>query len=193
MKPLIVATGNPGKLSEIQTYLEGLPWELQLKPPTIEIAETGRTFLDNAGLKAQVVARATQQWAIADDSGLEVDALAGAPGLYSARYGRTDAERIARLLREMEGAGDRGARFACAVAVADPTGRIAASTLAHCPGKILTAPRGQGGFGYDPVFWVTEAAQTYAEMTPTRKRQLSHRGRAFAALEPQLQQLAELP
>ncbi len=191
MKPLIVATGNPGKLAEIQAYLSGLPWELQLKPPTLEIEETGQTFLENACLKAKTVAAATQQWAIADDSGLEVDALGGAPGLYSARYGRTDAERIERLLRELDGANNRTAQFACAVAIATPEGRIAASTVARCPGEILRSPQGRGGFGYDPIFWVAEAEQTYAEMPATVKHRLSHRGRAFAALEPQLQQLAK--
>lgn len=191
MKILIAATANPGKLREIQAYLQELPWSLQPKPPEIEIEETGATFLENACLKAAGVARATQQWAIADDSGLEVSALDGAPGLYSARYGPTDAERIARLLRELgENAPDRSARFVCALAIAAPDGRIAASTEAHCPGEILRAPKGDGGFGYDPVFWVPETGQTYAQMSPDTKHRLSHRGRAFAALRSQLQQLA---
>lgn len=194
MKTLIVATSNPGKLREIQAYLTELPWNLQLKPADIEVDETGQTFLENAALKASEVARATQQWAIADDSGLEVNALDGAPGLYSARYGRTDAERITRLLRELgDNAEDRSARFACAVAIASPDGRIAASTEAYCPGEILRAPAGTGGFGYDPIFWVPEVGQTYAQMSADTKHQLSHRGRAFAALQSQLQQLATEP
>ena len=194
MKTLIVATSNPGKLREIQAYLTELPWNLQLKPAEIEVEETGQTFLENACLKASEVARAIQQWAIADDSGLEVNALNGAPGLYSARYGRTDAERIARLLRELgDDAADRSARFVCAVAIASPDGGIAASTEAYCPGEILRVPVGTGGFGYDPIFWVPEVEQTYAQMSPDTKHQLSHRGRAFAALYPQLQQLATSP
>ncbi|NEO51197.1 MAG: non-canonical purine NTP pyrophosphatase, partial [Moorea sp. SIO4A3] len=95
-KLLVVATGNPGKLREMQTYLDSLDWELQLKPPELEIEETGDTFAANACLKASTVAQATGQWAIADDSGLQVDALDGAPGIYSARYGKTDQERIER-------------------------------------------------------------------------------------------------
>jgi len=178
----------------MQRYLAETDWKLQLKPAELDVEETGDTFIANARLKACQVAEATGQWAIADDSGLEVNALDGAPGLYSARYGRTDAERITRLLRELgDNAEDRSARFACAVAIASPDGRIAASTEAYCPGEILRAPAGTGGFGYDPIFWVPEVGQTYAQMSADTKHQLSHRGRAFAALQSQLQQLATEP
>jgi len=186
---LVVATGNPGKLQEMQDYLQGLDWQLRLKPPELDIAETGTTFAANAALKATQVARSLHTWAIADDSGLEVTALDGAPGLYSARYGRTDAERIERLLRELGDTTDRTARFVCAIAVADPSGELALAATGICPGEVLTAPRGGGGFGYDPVFYVPAAGQTYAEMSPERKHELSHRGRAFAKLLPQLAQL----
>ncbi|MCZ0904030.1 non-canonical purine NTP pyrophosphatase, partial [Microcoleus sp. HI-ES] len=100
-KLLVVATGNPGKLKEMQVYLQDLGWELELKPEELEIEETGETFIANACLKASEVAKATGKWSIADDSGLMVDALDGRPGIYSGRYGKTDADRISRLLKEL--------------------------------------------------------------------------------------------
>lgn len=190
MTLLVVATGNPGKVQEMQAYLEGTGWELQLKPADLEVEETGETFAENACLKASEVARATGQWAIADDSGLEVDALDGAPGVYSARYGKTDAERIDRLLTELGNDLNREACFVCVIALARPDGTIALQTEGICPGRILHAPRGSGGFGYDPIFYVPDHQQTFAEMPPELKHRISHRGRAFEALLPQLQQLA---
>lgn len=184
MTPLVVATSNPGKLREMQAYLADLGWELRLKPAELEIEETGDTFLANACLKASQVALATGEWAIADDSGLQVDALGGAPGVYSARYGNTDAERISRLLRELGSAQERQAQFVCAVALARPDGSIALQSQGVCRGEILPAPKGTGGFGYDPIFYVREHQLTFAEMTPELKRSLSHRGKAFQALLP---------
>jgi XTP/dITP diphosphohydrolase len=189
MTVLVVATGNPGKLREIQPYLAGLSWELKLKPEELDIDETGMTFAENAVLKASQVAQATGEWAIADDSGLEVAALDNAPGIYSARYGSSDADRIARLLRELGDRPDRSARFVCAIALARPDGTIALQTEGICPGEILTAPRGEGGFGYDPIFYVPEQGLTFAEMPHDVKQELSHRGRAFQALLPQLKAL----
>jgi XTP/dITP diphosphohydrolase len=189
MKKLIVATSNPGKLREMQEYLTGLDWDLQLKPDDLEIEETGETFLANACLKASQVAQALGEWAIADDSGLAVDALNGAPGLYSARYGKSDRERIERLLRELGETDQRQAHFICAIAIARPDGSIALQTEGICPGEILHAPQGTGGFGYDPIFYVPQQQQTFAQMPPEVKRRVSHRGRAFAALVPMLQAL----
>ncbi len=189
MKTLIVATGNPGKLQEMQAYLHDLPLALELKPPELDIEETGTTFAENARLKASQVAAALQAWAIADDSGLAVEALGGAPGLYSARYGNSDRDRIARLLRELGDREQRQAQFVCALAVARPDGAIAAESEGVCPGEILRAPTGSGGFGYDPIFLVPEVGLSFAEMTADQKHALSHRGRAFASLHPQLQAL----
>ena len=189
MPKLIVATGNSGKLHEMQTYLTDPAWELTLKPDELDIEETGTTFLENAGLKASQVAKALGHWAIADDSGLEVAALNGAPGLYSARYGKTDDDRIARLLRELGDNSNRNAQFVCAIALARPDGTIVLQTQGICPGEILTAPRGSGGFGYDPIFYVPEQGMTYAEMPSDIKHKISHRGRAFADLLPQLKTL----
>ena len=189
MTLLVVATGNPGKLREMQAYLVDSGWELTLKPEELEIEETGDTFAANACLKASQVALATGNWAIADDSGLQVDALNGTPGVYSARYGKTDPERIARLLSELGNEVHRGAQFVCAVAMARPDGAIALQSEGVCRGEILHTPRGQGGFGYDPIFYVPELQLTFAEMTPDLKRSISHRGKAFAAL---LQKLPNL-
>jgi XTP/dITP diphosphohydrolase len=187
MIALIVATGNPGKLKELQSHLADLNWELALKPADLEIEETGSTFAENACLKATQVAQATGQWAIADDSGLEVAALDSAPGVYSARYGSTDAERIARLLQELNGKPNRSARFVCVIAVARPDGTIVLQTEGICAGEILLSPRGGGGFGYDPVFYVPQQGLTFAEMSPDLKRRISHRGQALQALLPALQ------
>ncbi len=189
MKKLIVATSNPGKLKEMQKYLKGLDWDLQLKPKTLEVEETGTTFAENACIKASQVAKALGEWAIADDSGLAVDALNGSPGLYSARYGTTDTERIERLLRELGNNNQRQARFICAVAIARPDGSIALQAEGICCGEILTAPQGTEGFGYDPIFYVPQYQQTFAQMPSDLKQKISHRGQAFEALLPQLSQL----
>jgi XTP/dITP diphosphohydrolase len=186
MPRLVVATGNPGKLAELQAYLNDTGWELTLKPPELEIEETGTTFLENARLKASQIALATGEWAIADDSGLAVTALGGAPGLYSARYGATDADRINRVLAGLVDQGDRSAQFICALVVVRPDGSVAAEAEGICPGEITQEPRGQNGFGYDPIFWVPEVGCTYAEMSAAQKHDLSHRGRAIALLKPQL-------
>ncbi len=186
MATVIVATGNPGKLREMQTYLNDLGWSLALKPGHLDIEETGQTFLENARLKASGVARALGAWAIADDSGLQVEALNGAPGIYSARYADSDQARVKRLLTAMTGVSDRRAQFVCALALARPDGTIALETEGICQGEILTQPKGQGGFGYDPVFYVGELGQTFAEMSAPDKHHHSHRGIAFRQLWPAL-------
>ncbi|MUL36780.1 RdgB/HAM1 family non-canonical purine NTP pyrophosphatase [Gloeocapsopsis dulcis] len=188
-KLLVVATSNPGKLREMQLFLADSAWELTLKPDDLEVEETGNTFSENACLKASVVAKATGKWAIADDSGLAVDALNGAPGVYSARYGKTDADRIQRVLQELQDTPNRQAQFVCAIAIARPNGEIALQTQGICQGEILLAPRGSRGFGYDPIFYVPTHQMTFAEMPPELKQQVSHRAQAFKALLPQLTQL----
>jgi XTP/dITP diphosphohydrolase len=193
MTKLIVATSNPGKLREMQAYLADSDWDLTLKPAELDVDETGATFAANACLKASEVAIALNCWAIADDSGLQVDALAGAPGIYSARYANTDKERIARMLRELSDFPDpdqRQAQFVCAVAVARPDGSIAAQAEGICRGEILTAARGIDGFGYDPIFYVPAKQLAFAEMSVEVKRSISHRGIAFASIRDQLQAIA---
>jgi XTP/dITP diphosphohydrolase len=186
---LVVATGNPGKLREMQAYLTQVDCELVLKPNHLEVEETGSTFAENACLKATQVAQAMGQWAIADDSGLAIEALGGAPGLYSARYGPTEAACIERVLTELGDRSDRQAAFICVVAIARPDGTLAAQAEGICPGEILRAPRGSGGFGYDPIFYMPEHQLSFAEMPADLKHRVSHRGLAFAHLLPQLPHL----
>lgn len=194
MTPLTVATGNAGKVREFDRFFSELArdrprWQLQSKPPELDIAETGTTFAENALQKARGVAIAVKQWAIADDSGLAVKALQGAPGIYSARYAQSDAERIARLLRELDGADNREAEFVCAIALCDPAGKAIAQVEARCPGIILEKAQGTGGFGYDPIFYVPKARLSFAAMTLAQKQHWGHRGRALRLLQTQLEQL----
>ncbi|QCH15154.1 RdgB/HAM1 family non-canonical purine NTP pyrophosphatase [Synechococcus sp. CB0101] len=191
MTTLVIASGNAGKVREFGRLLADLGLEAQPQPEGLEVEETGSTFAENARLKAEAVARATGCWALADDSGLSVDALGGAPGVHSARYADTDTARIQRLLQELADAGAttpsaRSAQFTAALALASPEGEVVLEVEGICPGTILEAPRGEGGFGYDPVFFVPEAKFTFAEMPHSQKAELGHRGRAFAALKPQL-------
>jgi XTP/dITP diphosphohydrolase len=186
---LVIASGNAGKVREFGHLLADLNLEIRPQPEGLEVEETGDTFAANARLKAEAVARATGCWALADDSGLSVSALGGAPGVQSARYATTDEARIDRLLRELAGAGDRSAQFTAALAVADPSGAIRLEVEGICPGVILEETRGTGGFGYDPVFFVPEEGLTYAEMEKQLKGRIGHRGKAFALLAPQLRPL----
>ncbi len=190
MVTVVVATGNPGKLSELKDYLQALDWDLALKPKEIEVEETGKTFIENARLKASEVAIATQSWAIADDSGLSVKSLGGAPGVYSARYGTSDADRINRVLGELGQETDRSAEFVCAIALSRPDGTIALETEGRCPGSILMSGKGAGGFGYDPIFYVQTQGKTFAEMSESEKERYSHRGIAFEQIMPELKQLS---
>ncbi len=186
---LVIASGNAGKVHEFTALLtagSGLDLEVRPQPQGLEVEESGDSFAANARLKAEAVARLTGHWALADDSGLSVEALGGAPGLHSARYADSDTERIARLLRELAGQSDRRARFTAVLALADPGGRTVLEVEGICAGVILEEPRGAAGFGYDPVFLVPEEGLSFAEMTPECKRRVGHRGRAFEALLPQL-------
>jgi XTP/dITP diphosphohydrolase len=191
---LVVATANPGKLREFRALLEGLPFELvslaDLSLPSPE--ETGTSFLSNALLKARHAAALSGCAAVADDSGLEVDALNGAPGVYSARYAGIDADDRAnnrKLLQALSGSASaqRRARYRCALVFVDGAQEKAPVTAeASWEGFILEAPRGSGGFGYDPYFWLPELGKTAAELEPAQKNALSHRGKAMRALREQL-------
>lgn len=198
---LLLATGNPGKLRELRTIMAGVPVELvgladvrTGTPP--EIDETGATFLDNARLKARAYAAWSGLAAVADDSGLEVDALGGAPGVRSARFagqGATDQANLDKLLEELAGVPPqrRRARFRCAAVLTDPPGAVPEWREWHAEaaweGRILEAPRGSGGFGYDPVFLPEGWDRTSAEVDAAAKDAASHRGRAFRALRPAIQ------
>ncbi len=193
---LVLASSNRGKLAEFRRLLVGLPLELRSLAdfPEVRLPEEGDAYAPNAETKARTVAEQTGRPALADDSGLEVDALGGAPGPRSARYGGPgldDAGRAVRLLDELAGAGDRAARFVCVAALALPDGRIH-TTRGECAGRILAAPTGGGGFGYDPVFAPEGERRSMAELTDEEKDRVSHRGRALAALLPILREaLAE--
>ena len=186
---LVIASTNAGKIREFRQLLAGMGLEIDAQPGDLEVEETGATFAENARLKAITVARHSGSWTLADDSGLSVAALNGAPGVHSARYAATDPARISRLLHELAGSSDRTARFCAALALADPNGNVRIEVEGLCAGVILEAPRGEGGFGYDPVFFVPETDLTYAEMDQTLKGRIGHRGRAFAQLEAPLREL----
>ena len=191
MPILVVASGNPHKVAEIGAMLELVELDVLPQPLGLEIEETGATYLANARLKAEAVARLTGHWALADDSGIEVDALGGAPGIFSARYAPSDHERIHRLLKEMGDSLYRGASFRSAMALADPSGTTRAEAEGICRGQILRAPQGHGP-GYDSLFYVREAGCSYALMGPHLKAKLGSRGKAARALAPKLLRLLEL-
>lgn len=184
---LLVATGNPGKIRELEELLADLPVALKgLKDfqNIAEVEETGQTFADNAALKARSYALQTGLWALSDDSGLEVEALDGRPGVLSARYGgenATDQEKIDKLLQELNTRADesRRARFVCAMAIANERGEVKFLTEGVCRGKIAAQPRGRHGFGYDPIFVPDRYEKTFGELSSTVKREISHRARAI--------------
>lgn len=189
MLELVIATRNKKKVEEIKRILEGVPvilYTLDDYPGCPEVEEDANTFAGNAVKKAVVVSRFTRKPAIADDSGLEVDALNGAPGVFSARYAGPDADdrkNREKLLLEMQGVGEsrRGARFVCSVTLAFPDGK-AESFEGFVAGRIGTLPKGSSGFGYDPVFYPTGYDRTFAEMSAEEKDALSHRGMALEKL-----------
>ncbi len=183
---IVTATKNAGKAKEFEKLLANLPFNLRsLKdfPDSVEPAETGMTFIENAVLKARYYAMHTGIWALADDSGLEVEALDGAPGVLSARYAgenASDAEKINKLLMEITESGkeSRRARFVCAIAIVDAQGKTIYMAEGVCTGEITDAPRGARGFGYDPVFVPDGFSQTFGELPDDIKQQISHRAHA---------------
>ena len=190
---ILLARGNPGKLLELRALLS--PFNLtdpQTLGVELQIDETGETYVDNALIKAVQYAQATGHWTLADDSGLEVDALDGAPGLHSSRLlgpGRSDAERRAKLLELLQPHSPPWiARFRCWVALVGPDGQqFTAEGI--CPGKIISTERGDSGFGYDPIFLIDSMRKTMAELSMAEKNEISHRARAVKALLPKVQHL----
>jgi XTP/dITP diphosphohydrolase len=196
MKKLLIATNNKGKVEELQDLLKNAgiecvtPAQIQLE---LDVEEDGATHKENAGKKALVFAQASGMISLADDSGLEVDALGGAPGLYSARYspkpGATDADRRAFLLQNLtEKPRPWAARFHATIAIATPTGEIEFAE-GNCPGEIIPDERGTGGFGYDPIFLLTGLGKTMAELDMDEKNRLSHRARAVMNAMPILKKM----
>ena len=185
MPHLLLATNNAGKLSELRELLAGVPFEL-VSPAdiglTLQVAETGRTYATNARLKAQAFAKASGLLTLADDSGLEVGALGGAPGVLSARYageGATDKMRVAFLLDKLKSVPvkERHARFRCVIAIANPDG-VTKLVSGSCRGVIALEPSGKHGFGYDPIFYFPKLGKTMAQLSPDIKNVISHRARA---------------
>jgi len=198
---VVLASRNRKKSAEIAELLAPLEIEIQSVadfPDVPETVEDGDSFAANAAKKAGEVARQLSRWAIGEDSGLMVDALDGAPGIYSARYAgenATDDENNAKLITELDGiaAQKRAARYVCNIALADPDGEIRLQVEATCRGRITTDPCGTNGFGYDPYFLIPEYHQTFGELAPAVKRHLSHRARAFERFVPQLLPILRQP
>ena len=189
---VILASQNQHKLVELSAILSQLGFEIALESEYglhVDVDETGTTFEENSLLKAEAVMKASGMPVLADDSGLMVDALDGAPGVYSARYGHksSDAERIAYLLENLKDvpAEKRTAKFVCVITCLWPDGRRIVAR-GECPGQILFAPKGTGGFGYDPVFYLPELEKTYAELASEEKNAISHRGNALKILKEEL-------
>lgn len=197
-KTLVVGTRNRHKKKEIQDLLGPRGWtvrSLHDEPAAIEVDETGATFAENARLKASQQALALRKWTLGEDSGLEVEALNGAPGVYSARFAGAHGDDEANndlLLAKLDGLPPerRAARFVCAAAVSDPEGQILAESIGFCRGRVLTERRGSAGFGYDPLFLIREYDRTFAELGDEVKAVLSHRTRAMERLLPLLEKLA---
>lgn len=200
---LLVATYNRGKLGEFRTLLDGFLDGWQVEWLTLDdagiaadVEETGQTFEENAVLKAQAYAVETGLITLADDSGLVIDALNGAPGVYTARYGGpglTIPQRYQLVLTQMADVPweERTARFVCSLAVAGPDGTLLATAEGVCEGMVAWEPVGDQGFGYDPIFYFPDHSLTMAQLPPDEKHQISHRGRALRAIRPLLQRIVE--
>lgn len=197
---IVLATTNSGKLTEVRAIMTDAGLDLAGADEfggLPSVLEDGVTYEENAALKARAMARRTKTAAMADDSGLEVYALGGAPGVRSARYAGPqgdDAANVAKLLQEMSGlsGGDRKARFVCAAVYIGVWGLMLVAR-GTCEGRIVTKPRGSGGFGYDPIFVPDGYEQTMAELPPETKNEISHRGRAFRALKEELKGAGLIP
>lgn len=189
MSTYLLASNNAGKLREFrEIFTEDTILSLKDVSLEIEVEEDGTTFEENAIKKASEIAKLTGMTAIADDSGLCVDAMGGAPGVYSARYAgedATDRQRIKKLLEEMKDKENRKAKFVSVVALCTPQGKTV-TALGECEGEILHEALGEGGFGYDPVFYVQEFDKTFGQLTGEEKNSISHRGRAIRALKEKL-------
>lgn len=186
---LVIASSNRHKIRELAAMLEAACLQVLPQPDGLEVEETGATFAENARLKAETVAALTGRWTLADDSGLCVDALGGAPGIYSARYAPSDAERVSRLLQELGDTPYRSAAIVSALALADPSGRTVLEAEGICRGEILTRPVQAPGYGYNTLLHVREAGCTLAEMSTHQLEKLGSRAKAARQLAPELRRL----
>ena len=186
MKNLYLASKNKGKIEEYKKLLAGVNCKLLLQPESLEVEEDGLTFRDNAIKKASEVSRKTNNFSIADDSGICIEALGGKPGIYSSRYAENDQKRIERVLRELDGVQNRRAFFIANICVCSPNGEVIIESEAKCHGNIILNPRGKSGFGYDPIFEESSTRLTFAEMNNDIKDSCSHRGKALKKIIPDL-------
>lgn len=176
---IILASSNEHKVKEINAIVTGLNLEFILPPLDFNPIEDGGTFEENSLIKAKEAWKLGKTWTLADDSGLCIDALNGAPGIHSARYAETPQARIDKVLKEMQGVKNRFARFKCCMTLLNPEGEVAFSYTGVCEGSIVEHQRGVNGFGYDPIFLVKGADKTMAELSEDEKNEISHRGRAL--------------
>ncbi len=196
MPKLLLATNNAGKLAEFKVLLDGCGWNLVTPADlglTLSGEEVGQTYEENARMKALQAGQASGLWALADDSGLEVEVLGGEPGPQSARFGGEEAtyqEKMALLLERLRGVptGKRKCRFVCVIAIAEPTGEVRLCQGA-CRGLMAEAPHGEGGFGYDPIFYLPDMARTMAQLSAAEKDMVSHRGQAARLARQMLEEL----
>ncbi len=179
---IVLASSNEHKVKEINSIANGYGIEFILPPDGFDPIEDGTTFEENSYIKAHAAWAITKNWALADDSGLCINALDGKPGIYSARYAETPQKRIERVLEELESIEDRTAHFACAMTLLNPDGEIAFTYTGICEGSIITEQRGSHGFGYDPIFLLKGSDKTIAELSDEEKNKISHRSKALNAV-----------
>lgn len=184
---IVLASSNEHKVKEINAITKGLGIEFILPPTGFDPIEDGNTFEENSLIKAHVAWELSKTWTLADDSGLCIDALNGAPGIHSARYADTPQARIERVLQEMSSIENRSARFKCCMTLLNPRGEVAFSYTGVCEGSIIDGQRGANGFGYDPIFLLKGSNRTMAELSEDDKNKVSHRGKALSQVLKYLQ------
>ena len=188
---LVIASGNPKKVSEISEMLNVLDLIVQKQPDTLNVEETGKSYLENAFLKAKAAAIKTNSWALADDSGLEVDCLDGRPGIFSARYAKNNAEKLNKLIKEMGDTPYRGAKFISCMVLCDPNGKLVKETTGIAWGEILKQPKYPNG-EFESIFWIREANCVYGELSQSQLKKLGSRGKAARELSPFLKEALRL-
>ena len=183
-KPLLtIASGNPRKVAEIELMLGPLPIQVQKQPSSLNVEETGSTYLENAFLKAKAASQLTKSWAIADDSGLEVDYLNGSPGIYSARFAKSNEDKIKKILQALGNTPYRSARFCSAMVLCNPNGQKVKDAEGICWGELLKQPAYPNG-EFESIFWIREAKCTYGELSQEQLTKLGSRGKAARLLAP---------
>ena len=188
---LVIASGNSSKVSEISEMLNVLNLSVQKQPDTLNVEETGKSYLENAFLKAKAAATETNSWALADDSGLEVDYLDGRPGIYSARYAKSKIEKLNKLIKEMGNTPYRSAKFISCMVLCDPNGKLVKETTGISWGEILKEPKYPNG-EFESIFWIREANCVYGELSQSQLKKLGSRGKAARELSPFLKEALRL-